>query len=162
MQQNINRENKLTTDKCARIQKDNDNKAFSDYTTFNFYNADPCNRQDNERSRVVPVTYCEDSSKLQSSITHGPERKQLSSRNFKAVPDFSKGCLNFVASESLLINGRDTRSSCRNYGEYDFDRFVPLTDCMKNHIAGYGQSNYFQAGMDTREACRCSSRSKNK
>ena len=158
MQQNINWENKLTTDNCARIQKENDNRAINDYTSYNYFTSSPCNRTDVERSRVFPVT-CGES--LQSSITHGHERKQLQSRNFKAVPDFSKGCLNFAAAESVLLNGQDTRSTtCRNYDEFDFDRFVPLTDCMKNHILGYGQANYFQAGMDTREAWRCSSRSK--
>ena len=157
MQQNINWENKLTTDKCARIQKEKDNRAINEYSSFNYFSSSPCSRKDIERSRVVAVATCGDS--LHSTITHGPERKQLLSRNFKAVPDFSRGCLNFTVTESVLLNGQDTRSgTCRNYGEYDFHRFVPLIDCMKTHILGYGQAN--QAGMDTREAWRCSSRSK--
>ena len=76
------------------------------------------------------------------------------------MPDFGRGCLNVTVTESLLKNGLDTSILCKsNLAENDFDRFVPLTDCMKKHIAGFGQANYFQAGLDTREMWRCASRS---
>lgn len=159
-------ENKLSTDFCSRQQKEFINDSISSYNTFNTFSnsCDVTDRSSISRYRDgYGTNSCVidfDSKSRQSEMTHGPEKKQLFTRSFKAVPDFGRGCLNVTTVESMLKNGESSSSSCKdNLAEYNFDRFVPLTNCMKEHISGYGQANYFQAGMDTRELWRCASRS---
>lgn len=153
-------ENKLSTDYCSKAQKQFINDGITNYNTFNFYDSS-FDRSSMSRYRdgygVNGAIVDADSQTRNSEITHGPEKRQLSTRNFKAVPDFGRGCLNVTVTESILKNGLDT-SFCRTrLAENNFDRFVPLTKCMQSYIAGFGQPQ--QIGLDTRELWRCASRS---
>jgi len=157
-------ENKLSTDFCSKKQKEQLNESMTNYTIFSQGHL-PCagaDRSAMSRYRdgygISSCTIDDDSKARQSAMTHGPEKRQLFPRNFQAVPDFARGCLNVTSMESVLKNGEDA-SLCKDHlAEVNYDRFVPLTSCMKEHISGFSQANYFQAGMDTREQWRCSSR----
>ena len=152
-------ENKLSTDFCSKLQKEEINESITKYTIFPFAQGDRTEMSRYRDGYGISSTNVDDDTKArQSEITHGPERRQLYPRNFKAVPDFGRGCLNVTGMESVLKNGENS-SICKDFlAEVNFDRFIPLTNCMKEHISGFGQANYFQAGMDTREQWRCSSR----
>lgn len=151
-------ENKLSTDYCSKAQKQIINDEISNYNTFNFYDGS-FDRSEMSRYRDgYGVNGATVSQTRQSELTHGPEKQQLSTRSFKAVPDFGRGCLNMTVTESILKNGLDTSALCKeNLAENNFDRFIPLTKCMQNYIAGFGQPQ--QIGLDTREMWRCASRS---
>ena len=150
-------ENKLSTDYCSRVQKQTINDGVSEYSTFNFYNSS-MERSNMSRYRDgYGINGLNIDQTRNSEITHGPEKIQLMTRNFQAVPDFGRGCLNITVTESLIKNGLDT-SICKDHiEENNFDRFIPLTKCMQNYIAGFGQDK--QIGVDTREMWRCASRS---
>jgi len=158
-------ENKLTTDTCAQQLRAKDNDSYLQYNLANFYDVD-CESQTrtellakypNLRYRegygvARPCAIDSDSDVRLIAPTHGPERRQLFSRNFQAVPSFNRGCLNLTTVESTLINGESSAlKDCDKYAEHDFQRFTPLTSCMQSWIQG---RDFIPFGANTRELWR--------
>lgn len=169
-------ENKLTMDSCALQAKENDNISIVDYYTYNSINCEnqdskPCSKTDlmyynpNLRFRngygLTDACNVETDSKARYvQFTHGPEKKQLCVRNFKAVPDFAKGNLSITTIDSYLKNALDTSvdKDCAKLSEKTIQRFIPLNDCVKNHIDKYSPN--YEHGVNTRELWRCIARQK--
>jgi len=166
-----NWDNSLIADKCAQAAKEGDNKAIMDYSIYNYFNEGQCDTPaDKSRASLIgqyPNLRFKDGYGVANGCaidadsaarivppTHGPEKQQLFARNFQAVPDFGRGCLNLTDTESLIMNRLDTRE-CGFLAERDFDRFTPLTPCMQKHVAG--QTSSVERPIDTREMWRCSS-----
>jgi len=166
-------ENKLSMDTCAQKLKDTGNVAYMDYNLQNFYGP-PCESKSGAvRAELVSkypnLRYREgygvasgcaidaDSDVRLVAPTHGPERRQLFTRNFKAVPAFNRGCLDMTTVESVLKNGESEERQCGHLAESDFDRFTPLTPCMKDWVKGHGAAA-IPVGANTREIWRCQSK----
>ena len=163
-------ENRLTGDTCAIAKKENDNKEILSYTTYNFYG-------DCENSKLQKLaldcpnlhfkngygftnacTVDTDSAVRFSTQTHGPEKRQLNTRNFYAVPNMSRGTVN-ADTESFLLNAQDTTiiRECNRTAETNYDRFTPMIDCIQDHVRGYSEER--PMGLDSREAMRKQMRS---
>lgn len=166
-------ENRLTSDTCAQNTKESGNKQILKYTTYNFY-GDCDNTELTRISTQCPNLHFRngygnssacmidsDSVARFSTITHGPERRQMNVRSFVAVPDMSRGCLQ-PDIESYLLNGQDTTiiRECDKVTEKDNNRFIPFLDCVKDYVDGYANRNYFPVGIDTRESMRVEMRKK--
>lgn len=159
-------ESKIGTDTCAIGVREETNKYINDYNTFNYFGG--CgkdvvshsleNRNLTFRNGYGTASACtidKDSEMRFACIGHGPERQQLSSRQFIAVPNMGRGiAIPDVESALLLAEDTGLGNTCGKYNEKSYDRFVPLTDCMKNYIDGYAMRNYFPVGVDSREETR--------
>lgn len=164
----MNWENKLSMDACALRQKTSDNEEILSYNTVNFYDGCDSTKKTELISKYPNLRYREgfgvanacvidsDSAVRMVQPTHGPERRQLFSRNFQAVPSFGKGCLDVTVTESLLKNGEAVHK-CGRFSERDFDRFVPLTPCMQTWVKAQGE-NHIPIGANTREIWRCAAK----
>jgi len=160
-------ENKLSVDACALGAKERENQSIRDYQLFNFYGScDSSNVQEfasknpnltfrNGYGVTSSCTVDTDSAMRMTCLGHGPEKRQLSTRNFIAVPDMSRGC-SLPDTETYLLNAQDTTlyRECDRLAEKNYDRFVPLMPCINEHIKGYGQRDYFPVGIDSREETR--------
>jgi len=160
-------ENRLTADTCAQNIREGENKEILSYTTFNFYGE--CDNKGtiglaaecpnlhfrNGYGFTSACTVDTDSAVRFSEQTHGPEKRQMHVRPFTAVPDMSRGSCS-VDVESYLLNAQDTTiiRECNRTAESGYDRFVPLLDCVKDHVDGYANRNYFPIGADSREISR--------
>lgn len=95
----------------------------------------------------------------------GPDKQQLYTRVFTAVPDFGRG--SFIPNvESRLRQGHDTfvDRPCYSLTERDYDRFAIFDDCMQNYIDGYSNSLNVYAennglfGVRSRDLKQCQKR----
>lgn len=165
-------ENRMSTDTCAINEKNKDNESIISYNVLNskqyineknkesLLSQYPNLRYKNGYGNTTGCTVDQDSKVRLVSPTHGPERRQLFSRNFVSVPDFSRGSLNAIGTESLLKNGPEDTQQCKiDLREVSVDRYVPFTDSMKQFLFGCRQITAMPFGMDTREQYRCLSRS---
>jgi hypothetical protein len=165
-------ENRLSMDTCAIANRDQDNVSIIKYNTTNFkteiddntmnalISANPNLKYKNGYGVSTGTTIDKDSQSRIIPPTHGPEKKQLFTRNFISVPDFARGSLNGVGFESILKYNVDDTTLCRNaLREANIDRFIPLVDSMKQYMFGCRQTTSLPYGMDTREQWRCLSRS---
>lgn len=92
------------------------------------------------------------------SQIRGPDRQQLFTRTFKAVPDLSSGT--FISDiESRLIHGHDTYNDrdCTSLTELYYDRNQIFTPCVEDYVHGYGKSveNEMRTGLPTRDFKQC-------
>jgi DNA-binding protein Fis len=160
-------ENRLTNDTCAQESKESGNKHILNYNTYNFY-GDCDNAKLKKLAADCPnlhfrngygftssCTVDTDSAMRFAVQTHGPERRQMNTRTFTAVPDMSRGCA-APDVESYLLNGQDTNliRECKHSAEMDYNRFTPLLDCVQDYVKGYSERNYFPVGIDSRETMR--------
>lgn len=147
--------NKVRQDACALETRSRENQSFIDYNTFNFYQAGRscskveqdvqslANEYPNMRFRVgygvASACTIETDNKLRYGfdLTHGPERQNLSSRNFVAGPDFSRG-QSVPQVESILLNGEDTinQRDCYKLAELPFAVFQPMHSCVESFVKG--------------------------
>lgn len=144
-------ENRLTTDKCALLTKELQNRSVNDYYLYNMY----------------PTSTCEDTSSLDDFVANNPNlrykdgygylnsctvdedtelrnnakltnfrgKEQLCTRWEQAAPDLGKGGL-IPNIESRLKMAEDTSDlkNCDILQERDFDRFMPFVGCLSQTI----------------------------
>lgn len=148
-----NWENRVSMDRCALVAKERENESIVEYNTYNFFTNEDYERRVKELNAIAwenqnlrfrhgygianEQVVDEDSRARYGAdrLTHGPERRQYNTRNFMAVPDFSKGgCA--PNTEMWLKTPMDTHDlkQCDRVAEKAFDRFVPFNDCMKTFI----------------------------
>jgi hypothetical protein len=168
----FNWENRLTQDECALATKSQENKAFELYNGWNYFgDCDSAAAEVTEFASKYPnlrfrrgygnadsCTIDKDSEVKMIPPTHGPERRSFDVRTFHAVPNLARGCV-APYTESRLIHGQDTTRLydrvCPNSAEVDFERFTPLTRCMRDYIDGYGSYEVDpRFGANTREMLR--------
>ena len=166
----------LSMDACAIQARERDNASIQDYQLLNYYNLNhTCPQQltvvqdmqinyPNLKGRighdVAPCLIDVDSeSKYSKVLTHGPEKQQLATRNFHAVPNLSKGtCAPGV--ESWIVQGSDTarQRECFRLTEQDFERNIPFTPCMQDFVRNMGMSipDTHAIGESSRDVMRSS------
>lgn len=147
--------NKLRQDACALDARDRENQSQIDYNTFNFFHAGGtcteveqkvkslANEYPNMRFRVgygvASSCTIEEDNKMRygADVTHGPERRNLNSRNFVAGPNFSRGQL-IPNLESVLITGVDTinERDCYKLAESQYGVFPPMSSCVETFVKG--------------------------
>lgn len=99
---------------------------------------------------MVPVDKIDEDSKLRignpAASVRGPDRQQLYTRLFKAVPDFSRGSA-IPNVDSRLRYGYDTmvNKPCYSLSELQFDRWDVFDNCMENCI----NKKYIEGIVDT-------------
>lgn len=167
--------NRLTQDPCALAQRDFENESLHNYQTYNFTPrpTDPKRNVFNEfvacnpnlRLRdgygFAPEFIDTDSSARFSApdkTVRGPERRQLFTRVFHAVPDFGRGTC-APNTESMLKTGAQDTSiykDCAALAERNFDRYIPFVDDMQTYIKEYGNSlaNVNTIGVSSRDEMR--------
>lgn len=167
-QQHYMWENKLTMDRCALAQKQNDNDVIYDYNTYNFFlrgedcksvneklncfAADHPNLRFREGYGIGECVIDQDSRLRYEPLTHGRERQVLNARLFQAVPDIGRGGL-VPNTDTFLKNGIDTTQirQCDRLTERDFDRFYVLSECASEQAR---VPYMLSAGVDSRELWR--------
>ena len=92
------------------------------------------------------------------SQIRGPDRQQLFSRTFTAVPDLSSGTYHSEV-ESRLIHGHDTYADreCKSLTEVYFDRNQIFTPCVDEFVSGYSKSvaEDIRTGLPSRDFKQC-------
>ena len=164
----------ISMDTCAIKQREMDNSSIVDYYLFNAYQ--PQDACQNHYAKVIDtqtsypnlnlkvgygVSSCfidqDTQARYNSELTHGPERKTLSTRQFQPVPDLSHGCL-VPDLETMIKEGNDTvrYRQCDRLTEHDYNRNVPFTPCMSSFIEGLAPAlpNTFSIGENSREMMR--------
>ena len=152
-------ESRIRTDKCAQLAREQQNTSIDNYYLFNSYamtNPSDCSAS-NAGSAAAQVQAFADAnytvyrdgfgytsacridedSKLRndSQMTHDRLKSQMFPRIFQAVPNFARG--GFVPNvESRLVQGEYTvnQNSCTRLSEKDFDRFMPLIQCLNDNV----------------------------
>jgi hypothetical protein len=88
----------------------------------------------------------------------GPEKKQLFTRVFHAVPNFGRGSCAPNTESILLSGGQDTHlhQLCGSIAEQNFDRYMPFVDDMKQYIDKFSESlgNVNTIGISSRDEMR--------
>lgn len=166
--------NRLSADPCAYSKYMSENESFSDYI-LNNHLVKPTNEKD--RQGFDDLVMCnpnlrfrdgyglsagavdQDSSiKYQGKCVRGPEKQQLKSRMFHAVPNLAKGSCAPNTESYLLTGGFDTSlyRDCSSLAEKTFDRYMPFLDCMQGYVEDYAKSvsSVNVVGMSSRDEMR--------
>lgn len=143
-------ENHLSQDECALLTQSLVNKSIADYNLFNTYSTASC-KDDKMKEFMVNnpnlryrdgygvSSHCvidkDSQMRNQSKMTHDREKISLCSRWYTAVPNLGKGGLIPNIESKLKYNG-DTSDirDCDRITEKDFNRFIPLPQCMAQNI----------------------------
>lgn len=166
---------RLSQDACALKAREFQNQAIIDYNTFNFYPAVTNNSEletaalnnRNLRYRIgvgIADSYLidKDSELRFQKDVRPPERNQLCTRVFHAIPNLSRG-IPMTNLESMLVQGISTSKmdDCHKLAEIGYE-FMPMTDCMLNYVNNaanvlpnqylYGQSSK-EEYLQQRKAC---------
>lgn len=165
--------NSLSQDCCARNLRNNENISMCSYQTTDLKGKNVCNSQmfyDSPNLRCkngygvanANVIDCDTRMRLNDpSHIRGPDKRQLLTRTFTAVPDMSVGT--YIPNvESRLIMGHDTYvdHGCRDLTELQFDIYQPFTHCTEGYIQGWTDSlaredQNTRRGMPTRDMKQC-------
>jgi len=141
-------ENRLTSDNCASVTKELQNRSISDYVLFNMYPTAACDDADEQLIKLVAdnpnlryrdgygvanaCTVDEDSKMREnpSGLTHFRDKQQLCTRWHQAVPDYGRGGI-IPNVESALKLGADTTylRDCDRITEKQYDVFIPFNTC---------------------------------
>lgn len=171
----------ISQDTCARRKRNEQDCRILKYNTNGF--KDLSNTNEHVKNRIltsnkkmqctdgygVTPAHIDEDSKLRYMINHkirGPEKHQLYSRIFVAVPDFSRGTL-IPNIDSRLRIGVDTDvdQPCRSISEVDYDRNEVFDGCMTNYLTDgyYDAINEFDkfVRFDTRQYKSCEKLKKN-
>ena len=150
MRQFIN-ENRLTTDDCALLTKELQNKSVSDYYLFNMYPTSRCDDNKDIQEFMINnpnLTYrdgfgftnscvidVDSEIRNNSRLTNFREKEQLCTRWYQAVPNYGKGGL-IPQVESRLKIAEDTSAikDCDILAEKEFPVFTPMIKCLKDSI----------------------------
>jgi hypothetical protein len=149
MRQFIN-ENRLTTDNCALLTKELQNKSMNDYYLTNTFSTSSCKDEGLKDFMISNpnLTYrdgygfasaCvidEDSElRYNSKLTNFREKEQLCTRWYQAGPNVGKGGL-IAPVESRLKLGEDTSpiKECDIVSEKQFPVFVPMIGCLRENV----------------------------
>lgn len=150
MRQFIN-ENRLTSDDCALLTKELQNRSINDYYLYNAFFTSKC--EDNSKLLdfmienpnltfrdgygITNACGVEVDSELRnaSKLTNFREKEQLCTRWYQAVPNIGKGGL-IPNIESRLKYAEDTSDikDCDILAEKDFDRFLPMIKCLEKNV----------------------------
>jgi hypothetical protein len=149
--------NRLTGDSCAILARDLENQSILDYLTFN-PNPASCETEIKTISELssqypnlrfksgygqAPSCRIDGDSTLKYNpdSLRMPEKQQLFTRVFQAVPNFSKGSC-APNTESYLLSGWDTSvdKDCATLAERNYDRYTPFIGCVQNHMDSYAKS----------------------
>lgn len=168
-----NHENRLTTDKCAYLNHELQNKSIHDHTFENFYFTKDCKCDvlDDfliDNNMVIKDGYgfstgCvidnDSDLRLKAIWTNEREKVQLCTRWNQGVPNINKG--GFIPNiESLMKNGDDTSDirNCDRITEKNFDRFVPLVGCLASTVQNANNivEPWVRGGIHTRNDVRSS------
>ncbi len=144
-------ENKLTTDTCALLSKELQNKSINDYRLYNMYPTSTCDNSEEMavfvannpnlryRDGYGNVNACtvDDDSELRNNarMTNLREKEQLCTRWNHAGPDYGRGGL-IPNVESKLKLSEDTSyiKDCDIVSEKAFNRFIPMVGCLRENI----------------------------
>lgn len=141
---------KISMDACAIEVKDSENRSMLDYSTYNFYGSCTETQADvqklameypNLRFRTgygladACTIDADNKIRYDTKWTNPPERQQLSTRTFVAVPNFGRGTVT-PNLETMMIHGTDTSiyKDCHNLAEYTLGWRAPITECTENFI----------------------------
>jgi hypothetical protein len=143
---------RLTDDDCALVTKELQNNSINDYLLYNTYVTSQCkqdrttfdefvannpNLRFKDGSGFLNGCTVDNDSQLRNGakITHDKEKIQLQTRWNQAVPSFNKGGL-IVNVDTRLKSSEDTSvfRSCDKVVEKNFDRFIPLPQCLARSI----------------------------
>ena len=82
----------------------------------------------------------------------------MNTRNFHAVPNLSRGFLAPITESKLIHGVEETKfdgDECRILPETNYNRFVPFTPCVNEHVLGFNRHQINnRAGINTREYTR--------
>lgn len=149
--------NRLSQDGCAILARDIENQSIMDYTMFPINGGQTCEQTDarinqfaalcpNLRFRngygVSPCTIDIDSiTKYGGGAVRTPEKNQLFTRVFQAVPSLNKGSC-APNTETFIFSGEESSRgrTCGSLAERNFDRFIPFSDCVQGYIDGFSSS----------------------
>lgn len=165
--------NSLSQDCCARNLRNNENTSICSYQTIDLKSENVCNSRmftDNPNLRCrngygvanAGVIDCDSRLRYKDpSQIKGPDKRQLLTRTFTAVPDMSVGT--FIPNvESRLIMGHDTYvdHGCQDLTEIQFDTYQPFTQCTESYIQGWTDSiiqedETTRLGVPTRDMKQC-------
>lgn len=167
---------RLSSDACAEMTKNFENESWSQYSTQSmwphptaqskgtFDEFVSCHRNLRYRDGygLAPERVDQDSENKFAGAGNkhirGPERKQLFTRVFTAVPNFGRGSCAPNTESYLLSGGQEARIQypCGTIAERDFDRYMPFIDDMKTYIRNYSTSiaNVDTIGMSSRDEMR--------
>lgn len=144
-------ENRLTTDECALLTKELQNRSVTDYYLYNMYPTSTCENPDAMSEFVANnpnlrykdgygfLNQCtvdaDTELRNHARMTNFRGREQLCTRWNVAVPDLGKGGL-IPNIESRLKMSEDTSDlkDCDILQERDFNRFIPLMGCLSQSI----------------------------
>lgn len=156
--------NSLSQDECARRLREHESKRFHQYNVHELQKQGDINDiphfLDNPNLRfksgygiTIPENVdCDSRLRFQNEM-RGPDRKQLFSRVFHAVPNFGRGTI-IPNVESMLIMGHDTNvdEPCNSLAELDYDRNF-LSSCMQKYVEQKGESwgNESRIGIASRD-----------
>ena len=144
-------QNRLTMDQCAILSKDLQNKSVSDYVLYNMYPTSSCRDDEKLREFTVQnpnirfrdgfgnVSSCtvdvDSDFRNNSKQTNFREKEQLCTRWHQAVPDYGRGGLIPNVESRLKYNEDSTKwRRCDIVTEKDFNRFIPMIDCLAGTI----------------------------
>lgn len=148
--------NHLTNDSCAVLARDLENQSIIDYLTFSpnpiSCEAEITNLSDMAMSHpnlrfksgygITPSCRVDnDSSMRYNQALRLPEKQQLFTRVFQAVPNFGRGSC-APNTESFLQSGWDTTvdKDCAALAEHTFNRYTPFLGCVQRYVDNYARS----------------------
>lgn len=144
-------ENRLTTDKCAVLTKELQNRSVNDYYLYNMYPTSTCedtssmddfvannpNLRYKEGYGFLNSCTVDEDTKLRNNaqMTNFRGKEQLCTRWEQAAPDLGRGGL-IPNVESRLKMSEDTSDIkiCDILQEKDFNRFIPMVGCLQQSI----------------------------
>lgn len=168
--------NRLSQDACAQVVRENENQSALTYSIYNTYNIEACEKKNQELNEFIaenpnlryregygfgnPCLIDNDSKLRNEAVWTNPrEKQQLNVRFFHAVPDISHGAFIPNTESMLKVGALDTteQRQCDRVTEKNFNRFVPLNNCMRGFVQGYADATpdwEGQFGQSSREIVR--------
>ena len=155
------RENKLTRDKCAIVERERQNTDILSYLQYNIYDCKSTSSEVKEIPQFqegfgnVPSCVIDNENKIRIvPHTHDRCKMQLFMRTYHANPDVAGrgGCSD---QESELWQGISSaeKKSCDVLSEVNIDRFEPIIPCLKQEIQNPENiiQSWVRPGIPTRD-----------
>jgi hypothetical protein len=168
-----NFENKTSSDDCAQMTREHQNKSMNHFFLDNVRGCECTEALGNsplylENNMIIKDGYgytgvCgvdnDSDLRLKSMNTNPRSRTNSCIRWDQGLPNLNKGGL-IPNIDTNMKNGRDTSyiRSCDRLAEKDFERFVPLTGCLASTIQNpdYIVEPWIRGGSETRNDVRSS------
>lgn len=150
---------RLSQDSCAILARDIENQSIIDYVMFPTRNQETCDGSSSQKPDqlawmcpnlrfkngygVSPCAIDKDSYvKYSMGPIRTPEKKQLFTRVFQAVPSLNRGACAPNTETFLQSGSEDTGRGrvCGKLAEEDLSRFIPFSQCVQGYVDGFASS----------------------